>query len=117
MSVLKAWTDVEVVAELTREVPLARYCLIGGRIYTWSRLKYADSVVWLPLYLLVEDDSLSQAAPGAMCRAGVKSFRSAEEAVAWGRTIIGSLTLEPNSSKCSKRTWLVRAGRADESQS
>lgn len=78
--------DAEVVADLTREVPLARYCLIGGRIYTWGLLRQpGGGGVWVPLGMLIEDNVLARVAPGALCRAGVRAFRSAEEAAAWGR--------------------------------
>jgi hypothetical protein len=79
------WTDAAVVADLTRELPLARYCLIGGRLYTWGRLRQPGGDAWVPLWLLIKDNALAAAAPGAMCRAGARAFRSAEEAVAWGR--------------------------------
>lgn len=84
------WTDAEALADLTRELPLSRYCLIGGRIYTWCRLRQPGGDVWLPLGMIIEDNTLAEAAPGVLCRAGVRAFRSAEEAVAWGRAHAGS---------------------------
>jgi hypothetical protein len=80
------WTDAEAVADLTAEVPLRRHCVIGGRLYAWSRLRLPEGEVWLPLWLLIEDNDLARIAPAAMLRAGVRAFGSREEALDWYRT-------------------------------
>jgi hypothetical protein len=81
-------TDSEVVAELTDECPLWRYCVVAGTLRTWVKLRRPDSTDgdWLPLSLIVEDNRLARVAVDAMLRAGVPSFRSSQEAVVWVRT-------------------------------
>lgn len=85
MSEQQHWGDAEVLAHLTKELPLTRYCVIFGEAYVWGRLKLETGELWLPMGLLIDDNALAQAAPGALCRAGVRTFRSTKEAVAWGR--------------------------------
>ena len=85
MSERRQWGDAEVLAHFTMEKPLTRYCVICGEAYVWGRLKLDTGEFWLPLWLMIDDNELALAAPGALCRAGARTFRSAEEAVAWGR--------------------------------
>lgn len=79
-------TDAEVVAELTTERPLSRYCVVAGSLRTWARLQQPSGDIWLPLTLLIDDNRLALAAPDAMLRAGVQSFHSDSEAAEWART-------------------------------
>jgi hypothetical protein len=80
-------TDAEVIAELTSDMPLSRYCVIAGSVRSWVRLKQSKGgAVWLPLTTLIEDNLLARVAVDALLRAGVRSFDSVEEAVAWSRT-------------------------------
>jgi hypothetical protein len=72
------WTDAQVVAEFTCKVPLSRYCLIDGSLHQW----YFHRGAWRPGRVLIDDDSLSAAAPDAFLRAGVCDFQSYEEAAA-----------------------------------
>jgi hypothetical protein len=80
-------TDEEAVARLTRELPLSRYCVIGGEVRIWVKLdrEEGEQWQWLPYAFLIRDNLLHRVAAGALLRAGVQSFRSVEEAAAWGR--------------------------------
>lgn len=77
-------TDEEAVAQLTCELPLSRYCVIGGQVRSWVKLDVGEGKKWLPLALIIEDNLLHRVAAGAFMRAGVRSFRSVDEA-AWAR--------------------------------
>ena len=80
-------TDEEAVARLTRELPLSRYCVIGGQVRIWVKLdrEEGEPWEWLPYPFLIRDNLLLRVAAGALLRAGVRSFQSVEEAAAWGR--------------------------------
>ena len=79
-------TDAEAIAELTRELPLSRYCVIGGRVRSWVKFRELRGGTWMPLALIIEDNLLARVAVGALLRAGVRFFRSVEEAATWART-------------------------------
>jgi len=86
-------TDADVVAQITAERHLSRFCLVAGRLRGWLKFKMPSGEMWLPLPLTMEDNRLAAVVPGAMLRAGVRSFQSHDEAIAWARTQPGQETL------------------------
>lgn len=78
-------TDAEAIADLTREVPLSSYCVIGGQVFGWCKLQGPQGGRWFLRPLLMEDNLLARVAAGALLRAGAQSFESIQEATAWAQ--------------------------------
>ena len=78
-------TDAEAVADLTREMPLSRYCVVGDRVLTWFKVTNVQGDRWILRPLLMEDNLLARVAADALLRAGAQSFESVQEATAWAQ--------------------------------